>query len=1510
MQSFLTEKISSSDENFISNDHDVDNDEKKSMNDDKGINDCEDDDEEDEEDDETEIEDDSDVEKEILALKSPCSPNGQPTCYICLNNFEGQDIGSPDSCETMHHFCLECIEIWSKQINTCPVDRKSFSFIVVRRTIDGEIVMKVPIKKRSVLEIVTLEDDLTYCEICGRCDREDRLLLCDGCDFGYHCECLEPPLETIPVEEWFCPECFQRLFGESVGSESIQTTRSQRAIARTGAFERVRNRILALRTFSNVTNQTPRSGVKKQRKRRKRKAKSVKRTKSRKTRRKTRKRTKKSKLSTRRLPAADPRSRLASRLGLVCKPISPYGLPIIKPSSVSNRSLADERFSSGIGNLSMFGYELDASDIRSYGDEYQVEGSVGVLAQSRYQFDSPIAMKNSMIESSSNVFSINSVDILSEILNSQEILHAPSSDLSIARDGRIYRNPGSKTKQCTNPSSNSSSSSSKHRGDTPSNSNKTSTSKSDSKSSEIAYCSSETYSSNNNSKNFEQEISLMKPSPVVSLLDERNEIETYSDIESTVSDNCKENEDNETAKKSPGTKKDDKKDDGSMQKSDVENSQKQSADEKLNEVPALERQTLKRRPSIKELFGGDSDEDDDGDEIKQLVAQQGTINVHFPIKMPIVLKTNFLASKKKEESDDVPISKKWIPIYPEMDKSKKAGPKWKAIGVIEQQKQNQNDEIKQKEGSDVKEDESKKIRDQSNDKSTSNEKIDKAKKIDKNIFESDKTSADRQTIVDEKSIKTTKHVRICKHGRPINKNKELSLATSITSTSSSNSNSSISKNIENYPGNLESIKPKIEYRKSDKTDCGDKSNWKKKLLIKAKNSAADDSLERKNDKHGNNHSYERINALKNSNVSEKQNIEPKKSSTREKSTSPEKKIDLVKGSTDDRKISDAEPKSSILSSKDNQKSNSAPINESQSIEHSNINSNLSVETNNSKHRHHHHHRRHHHHKHHHSHHRKDNTEDSFSSSQQPKRGINERKDSSTGVESKNKTKRLSRRTENTFTEVHCFDSKKIFAKGDKIMINVNFKKEENIDRNKKSDKTNKDCKKSLTSCSRKPETIKKERSHSPINHPSDKSDVKSIQSPSELEDVIPAKKSLKIDDLDLQGEFKFLPRLAPPTIEKKLKDIARTESSDDEDNFFIGSSNSFMPTPTQDESQSPILSNSNLKPVLNKSNSPTIVRDKIPLPATLSCEDNDEDEFYDPELPLLSPDRESPLSLGAQSDFKSEIEPYRSRISKVFYPKESIEKDLDSPSPLNEMASNVNTASTIDNSINSIDFSQIYKLAQSFNKNNNKVHHRKFDNEKADGHQFNLSLQNQASKNPQYHHHHHHHRQKQQLQDSDFGDVIDCVDMDVDTSPNISPSKAESSFNSSFNDNSFASNSSLANVKQIWDKILDTVSNKTDEIKKSKFDYKGEPTSAMEMDLKEKFIKKLNRQERVVEEVKLALKPHYQKKKITKDEYKDILRKAVPKICHSRSGEINPSKITKLVEAYIKHLRHKRKKKL
>jgi len=86
------------------------------------------------------------------------------------------------------------------------------------------------------------------------------------------------------------------------------------------------------------------------------------------------------------------------------------------------------------------------------------------------------------------------------------------------------------------------------------------------------------------------------------------------------------------------------------------------------------------------------------------------------------------------------------------------------------------------------------------------------------------------------------------------------------------------------------------------------------------------------------------------------------------------------------------------------------------------------------------------------------------------------------------------------------------------------------------------------------------------------------------------------------------------------------------------------------------------------------------------------------------------------------------------------------------------------------------------------------------------------------------------------------------------------------------------------------------------------PSSAVEMAVKEKFLKKVQRQERIVEEVKLVLKPAYNNRKISKEAYKEILRKTVPKVCHSRYGEINPLKIEKLVQGYIKKYQHLKRK--
>ncbi|KAK1169166.1 hypothetical protein AOXY_G10117 [Acipenser oxyrinchus oxyrinchus] len=73
--------------------------------------------------------------------------------------------------------------------------------------------------------------------------------------------------------------------------------------------------------------------------------------------------------------------------------------------------------------------------------------------------------------------------------------------------------------------------------------------------------------------------------------------------------------------------------------------------------------------------------------------------------------------------------------------------------------------------------------------------------------------------------------------------------------------------------------------------------------------------------------------------------------------------------------------------------------------------------------------------------------------------------------------------------------------------------------------------------------------------------------------------------------------------------------------------------------------------------------------------------------------------------------------------------------------------------------------------------------------------------------------------------------------------------------------------------------------------------------------KKCQIQEKAVQEVKLAIKPYYQNKDITKDEYKEIVRKAVEKVCQSKSGEVNSGKVANLVKAYVDKYKHARKNK-
>ena len=55
--------------------------------------------------------------------------------------------------------------------------------------------------------MVDAEVDGTYCQVCGRDDDGDTMLLCDKCYEGYHIFCLKPQLAEIPEGDWLCDEC-------------------------------------------------------------------------------------------------------------------------------------------------------------------------------------------------------------------------------------------------------------------------------------------------------------------------------------------------------------------------------------------------------------------------------------------------------------------------------------------------------------------------------------------------------------------------------------------------------------------------------------------------------------------------------------------------------------------------------------------------------------------------------------------------------------------------------------------------------------------------------------------------------------------------------------------------------------------------------------------------------------------------------------------------------------------------------------------------------------------------------------------------------------------------------------------------------------------------------------------------------------------------------------------------------------------------------------------------------
>ncbi|XP_061465984.1 PHD and RING finger domain-containing protein 1 isoform X2 [Rhineura floridana] len=480
----------------------------------------EDEDLEDSEEEEEEEEDDEEEQEEMeIAAKQPThsvkaklqlngglgssSDEDAEKCPICLNTFRDQAVGTPENCA--HYFCLDCIVEWSKNANSCPVDRIIFKSICVRVRLGGEILKKIPVENTKPQED-ELEDDPTFCEVCGRSDREDRLLLCDGCDAGYHMECLNPPLSEVPVDEWFCPPCAPMnaapLDADHVSEEEVAsliadviptTSRLRpsvrtRAIARTRQSERVRatvnrNRITTAQRIQHVPRYlmsslldetieavaaglstavyqrplTPRATTKKKRKGgRRRKLGKKTHTKSsagkksagtwikRRKRRARRRKGKKIKVKT----EVTARSRIAKTLHLG-KPVHGTSIPsMYKPIEPS---LGLMRADIGAASLSVFGdsFELDpynSNEELPINSASPVSSKRRVLSQSALRSHRPVARPVAVGLPGRSVPALIPEpeaepapvpDLLGSILTGQSLLMMSGSDVVINRDGSL-----------------------------------------------------------------------------------------------------------------------------------------------------------------------------------------------------------------------------------------------------------------------------------------------------------------------------------------------------------------------------------------------------------------------------------------------------------------------------------------------------------------------------------------------------------------------------------------------------------------------------------------------------------------------------------------------------------------------------------------------------------------------------------------------------------------------------------------------------------------------------------------------------------------------------------------------------------------------------------------------------------------------------------------------------------------------------------------------------------------
>ncbi|KAI9782323.1 MAG: hypothetical protein M1835_004055 [Candelina submexicana] len=113
-----------------------------------------------------------------------------------------------------HHLHDECVKPWVERTNSCPICRQTFNTVELSWSVGAPIVstytVQDKVQEAEIDPSMLVEefsddeiDDFQPCPVCG--DDGDILLICDGCEVGWHMFCVG--LDSVPAGDWFCANC-------------------------------------------------------------------------------------------------------------------------------------------------------------------------------------------------------------------------------------------------------------------------------------------------------------------------------------------------------------------------------------------------------------------------------------------------------------------------------------------------------------------------------------------------------------------------------------------------------------------------------------------------------------------------------------------------------------------------------------------------------------------------------------------------------------------------------------------------------------------------------------------------------------------------------------------------------------------------------------------------------------------------------------------------------------------------------------------------------------------------------------------------------------------------------------------------------------------------------------------------------------------------------------------------------------------------------------------------------